>query len=352
MTDVYKELALHLDNLPAGFPATESGVEIRILKRFFSPREAEIATGLKMSPETSAAIARRLGVQENEVAPILESMSKKGLIFRSTRKGETYYMAAQFVIGIWEYHVNDLDEDLIKDMNEYAPFLSQNTWHKHKTKQLRVVPVGKSVSAEMTVMPYEVAEEIIKTQSKIVVAPCICRKEHEMKGKGCGKPMETCFSFGSAAYYYEGNGLGRSISQEEAIDILKSGIEAGLVLQPGNAQKPANICLCCGCCCQILINLKSTDHPARLVHSNYYAEVNQDECTACETCVTQCQMDAITMEDTAQVDQDRCIGCGLCVPECPSEAMMLRQKEESDQYVPPRSVAETYLHMARERGKM
>ena len=32
MTDVYKKLAKHLDNLPAGYPSTESGVELRILK--------------------------------------------------------------------------------------------------------------------------------------------------------------------------------------------------------------------------------------------------------------------------------------------------------------------------------
>ena len=40
MTDVYQDLARHLDNLPAGFPRTETGVEIRILKRLFTPREA------------------------------------------------------------------------------------------------------------------------------------------------------------------------------------------------------------------------------------------------------------------------------------------------------------------------
>ena len=40
MSDVYQRLAQHLDKLPAGFPATESGVEFRILKRLFSEKEA------------------------------------------------------------------------------------------------------------------------------------------------------------------------------------------------------------------------------------------------------------------------------------------------------------------------
>jgi electron transport complex protein RnfB len=56
MTDVYEKLAQHLDSLPAGYPRTESGVEMRILKRLFSPEEAELATTLTMMPEPVAGI--------------------------------------------------------------------------------------------------------------------------------------------------------------------------------------------------------------------------------------------------------------------------------------------------------
>jgi electron transport complex protein RnfB len=41
--EVYERLARHLDQLPAGFPKTESGVELRILKRLFTEEEAELA---------------------------------------------------------------------------------------------------------------------------------------------------------------------------------------------------------------------------------------------------------------------------------------------------------------------
>lgn len=352
MTDVFQQLAHHLDQLPAGFPPTESGVERRILKKLFSAEEAEIALGLTMMPEPAPSIAARLGRDVTNLAAILEDMSRKGLIYRSSKGGEQHFMAAQFVIGIWEYHLNDLDEGLIRDVNEYLPTLMKKNWTAQETKQLRVVPVTQSVSAEIRTMPYEVAEDIIRSQSKIVVSPCICRREHEMVGKGCGKPMEVCLSFGGGAYYYEENGLGRSISQEEALETLRIGMEAGLVLQPGNAQKPTNICMCCGCCCQVLKNLKSLDSPAKVVHTNYYAEVIEDDCIGCEACVERCQMDAIAVDETARVDPDRCIGCGLCVPECPNEALVMRQKATDDQYVPPANVVETYLNMAKERGLM
>ena len=50
MTNVYQRLANYLDNLPAGFPLTEIGVELQILKRLFSQQEAEIAPGLVLQP--------------------------------------------------------------------------------------------------------------------------------------------------------------------------------------------------------------------------------------------------------------------------------------------------------------
>jgi Fe-S-cluster-containing hydrogenase component 2 len=352
MQDVYQRLAEHLDNLPAGFPATETGVEQRILKRLFTVEEAEIASGLGMMPEPAEAIAARLGRETDALAPILEDMSRKGLIFRRSKDGHSTYMAAQFVIGIWEYHVNDLDEDLIRDVNEYIPYLMKKGWTDTQTKQLRVIPVAQSVSAEMRVTPYEAAEEIIRHQSKIVVAPCICRREHAMTGQGCGKPMEACLIFGSGAFYYEQNGLGRPISQKEALGLLKTAEDAGLVLQPSNSQKPVNICMCCGCCCQILKNMRTLDKPALAVHTNYYAEVIAEACTACETCVERCQVDAIAVDDVAVVDLDRCIGCGLCITDCPADAMVLKQKTADEQYMPPGNTVETYINMASERGKI
>ena len=260
-------------------------------------------------------------------------------------------MAAQFVIGIWEYHVNDLDPDLIEDFNAYAPFLIKR-WNDQKTKQLRVIPISKSLSPGMEIMPYEAAEEIIKTQSRIVLSPCICRKEQNMVGAGCDNLLEACLSFGSAARYYEDNGLGRRISREEALATLQKGIESGLVLQPGNSQRVVNICMCCGCCCQILKNIKKLPYPAKIVNSNYHATIDQQACVGCGICQDRCHMDAIALENVAQVDLNRCIGCGVCVPACDARAISLCAKPLDEKWIPPVSLVDTYLNMARERGLM
>jgi len=349
MEDSYRKLAKHLANTPGGFPATESGVELRILKRLFTDKEAQIATSLVMMPEPASAIALRSGIDVEELEPALKEMVRKGLIIHSGKGGIDHYMTAQFVVGIWEYQVNRLTKELIKDFNEYVPFLMKDQ-EIQKTKQLRVVPVTKSINADMKVMDYEEAEAIIRDQSKIVVAPCICRKEHEMIGKGCGKLLEACLVFGGGAYFYEERGIGRTISRDEALDILHQGIEQGLVLQPGNSKKPMNICMCCECCCQILNNIKQSDSPAAVVNSSYFAQADQETCTACEACEDICPMDAIEIGDTAQVITQRCIGCGLCVTACDFDSMQLRPKDEPKRWVPPENTVETYMTIAKEKG--
>lgn len=348
MEPIYQQLARHLDSFPGGFPATESGIELRILERLFTREEAGIAVHLRLKPESAAVIAQRIGGDENILAPKLTGMSKKGLILRLERNGELKFMAAQFMVGIWEYHVNDLNAELIQDVNEYLPYLTR-AQAKIRTQQLRVIPISESIDAGIEVMPYERAEEIIQQQSKILVAPCICRKEHQLAGKGCDNPMETCLVFGGSAHFYEGNGIGRPISREEALKILRRGIEAGLVLQPGNAQKPSNICMCCGCCCQILKMLKRAEKPAKLACTSYFAVVDAGRCIACGLCEETCQMAAIVIDEVARVDLDRCIGCGLCIPACEVKAMHLAAKEGQDKWVPPGNVFNTYSHMEKER---
>ena len=171
--------------------------------------------------------------------------------------------------------------------------------------------------------------------------------------QACGKPLEVCFSFGSHADYYVENGLGRYIGKEEAKEIVIASEKAGLVMQPFNAQKIGGMCSCCGDCCGMLRSLKMQPNPAAAVRSNYFARVDDDLCTGCETCLERCQMEAIEVVDgAAGINLDRCIGCGLCVTTCPTEAIRLVRKPEDQIYEPPQSGVETYIRIMQERGKL
>lgn len=350
---IYKKLAKHLDDLPAGFPATDSGVEISILKRLFTPEEADLALHLNLIPERSAVIARRAGIGEKEADSRLEDLVRKGLIFSMDFPGRpTLYMASQYVIGIWEYQVDNLNEGLIRDMNRYLPtFMNPDTWKK--APQLRTIPVGRSVDASMHVLPHEKADELIRNKKKIRLLPCICRREHTMTGEGCGKPEETCLVFGTAAYFYEKRGIGRDIEMEECLDILNQADREGLVLQPNNAQNVTNICCCCGCCCQILIHVGRHSKPAEIVSSPFIAEHYPDSCTGCGVCEDRCQMRAISIQDDRIVlAPDRCIGCGLCVSTCPTHSLKLVRKFRERQTPVPADTMESHIRLARTRGKM
>jgi len=352
-TDVYQKLARYLDDLPGGFPATVTGVELRLLRRLFTPEQAELALHLTLLAEEPRVIARRAGLPVEEAARRLEEMAGKGLIYRTQPAGKPpRYMASQFVVGIWEYHVNSLDAGLIHDFEEYLPTVADaNVWKK--APQLRTIPVGESISAEMAVMPYERAEEVVRRHSRIAVAPCICRREQRMVGHDCGKPLETCLVFGGAADFYLTNGLGRAIDQDEALAILKQADEAGLVLQPGNSKRPLNICACCGCCCGVLRSMKRYPAPGSLFASPFVAAADPSTCQGCGTCLDRCQMEALQLEDDRIVlDTDRCIGCGLCVSTCPTGSLCLVRKPEPAQPYVPRDVVESAIRLGRTRGKM
>ena len=59
--DPYKLLAERLDALPNGFPPTPDGAELRLLAKLFTPEEALLACQLRLTPETPAQIAARVG---------------------------------------------------------------------------------------------------------------------------------------------------------------------------------------------------------------------------------------------------------------------------------------------------
>ena len=351
--DVYEKLAQHLDNLPAGFPRTENGVEMRILRRLFTPEEADLATHLSLIEEDARVIARRARLPYEETSQRLDEMEKKGLIFALHKEGKhTRYQALGYVVGIYEFQVNHMDPEIIREFEEYNPeWFNLDTWKK--APQIRTIPVGESIDHDVEVLPYERAEELVRDETLFAVAPCICRQEREIMGHGCNKPSETCLSIGAAANFYIHNGLGRKISKEDALQLLRQANEAGLVLQPANAKEPVFICACCGCCCGVLRNMKRHPQPASIVSTPFNAVLDSDLCNDCGVCETRCQMGAISLESGATLlDRNRCIGCGLCVSTCSMQALSLERKPDIEQPHIPRDLTDTNIRLGQTRGKL
>jgi len=160
MTDVYKRLAERLNQLPHGYPATDTGVELKILRKIFSSEEAEMALKLKYFPETADAIAERLGETVDEMRTTLDHMAKKGQIGSSTKKGAQMYSLAPFVVGIYEYQVNRLDKELVDLFEEYFPILSKSLGG-HEPAIARTIPINTNLKQDSQIQPYENLAEML-----------------------------------------------------------------------------------------------------------------------------------------------------------------------------------------------
>ncbi|RPJ49062.1 MAG: hypothetical protein EHM21_07435 [Chloroflexi bacterium] len=188
---VYEKLAQALDELPGGFPRSETGAELRILRKLYTPAEAEIARHLTLLAEEPRVIARRAGIPVAEAACLLEEMDRKRLVYNFSKEGETQrYMAQQFVVGIYESQVDRLDRELVDAFEEYLPvYNAAGLWGK--APQLRTIPIRQSISSGTQVLPYEAIDEILRKHTRFGVANCICRQEQRILDHDCGKKLET-----------------------------------------------------------------------------------------------------------------------------------------------------------------
>jgi ferredoxin len=340
--EIYRKLQEHLDTLPVGFPATKTGVEIRLLKRLFSLDEAKVALHMKWGYESATDIFDRISEKNmtlDQVKDHLKSMSRKGAIFTSQRDNIPHYSLAMWVIGMYELQVNNLSEELVQEVSQYSAdgFNRELVTSAAKTSQFRVIPINKSIDYKSTIAPYNNVRNVIENfEGPIAVANCICRQRRDLDGDPCklSDLREVCMPLGDFAYHYIEHGLGKEITKQEAMNLITTAEEKGFIIQSSNSQTPGFFCLCCGDCCGYLRGMKDLPRPVSYFGTNFHAVVDSDLCSGCETCLERCQMDALTIVDgISAVNRDRCVGCGLCVPTCPEEAIELLGNEQI--YVPP-----------------
>jgi electron transport complex protein RnfB len=355
---IYRTLQQHLDTGPVGYPATPSGIELTLLRKLFTPEEARIATcfsTVKLEPASS--ILRRvkrsgIDISPDEFQHILDVMVHKGVILvYSEGFGEKRYKNTGVTAGgIVDFQVNRLTKDLVDTFHQYHTemFSQAEMTGARSIPQLRTIPVEKSIPTpeKHLVATYDDVHRLVEeSPGPFSVANCVCRQTKDIQGEPCGYSdiRETCLQIGTDhARQYVEMGIARSISKEEAYEILDRAQQAGFILQPENSKHPENICCCCGDCCGILSAVVKSPRPTTMYASNYYAEADASLCKNCGVCVQRCQLKARTIVDGhAVVDPDRCIGCGNCVVTCESGASRLVKKEIT--LVPPEDKEATFM---------
>ena len=353
--DVYQRLRKHIDDMPIPYPETRSGVELRILKRLFTPEEAEVALALSAVPEPVERIRPRVpGRTAEELERVLDRMVQKGAIFGGpavSQDGRKRYSRAPLAIGMYEAQVDKLTREMQEDFDRYLHEGFAEALLVTKTRQMRTIPVDARFVPDRLVGRYDDARRLIaEGAGPWATRNCVCRQGHDVLGIPCRHTTSrrVCLMIGPAAKGSLASGEGQELTREQTFALLDQAERDGMVLQPSNARDPIFICFCCGCCCGMLKAAKQFPRPAEYLQTNYHAVVDASACAECGTCHERCPMEALHAGDGATVvDLDRCIGCGACVPTCPSEAVTLRANARET--VPPRDIKALYGRIMKER---
>jgi Na+-translocating ferredoxin:NAD+ oxidoreductase subunit B len=355
--DIYQRLRKELDRLPIPFPATKSGVELRLLHKLFTREEAEIALHLSAIPEKASKIHKRLGntnISPEHLAQSLNRMVRKGAIraVRNRRNRDEFrYGKMPLALGMFEAQVDKITKDLAEDFFEYGEEAFGAAVVGNKTNQMRTIPLNLRIEPDYHVSNYDDITKIIgDSPGPFAVMNCICRQAKDKTGHSCSRTedRESCILIEGGVEFARNLDVGREVSKTEVLQLISKAKKAGLVLQPENTQHPHFVCCCCGCCCGVLSAAKLFDKPAEYLHSNYFATVEAEKCRLCETCLERCPMDAFSRTNNhMEVSLDRCIGCGACISTCRAKAIQLIRKERVK--VPPRTAMDMYKNIMLER---
>lgn len=336
--EIYRRLAKVLDTLPNGFPSTESGVEIRILKKIFEPDAAELFCDMRMSFETALQVSERTGRPVEGLEYKLISMGRKGQLF-AIQLGDTWlFKMLPWVFGVFEFQLGRLDKELAELNEEYGPDFARDFFTR-KPQLMQTLPIEETITVRHESLPFERVSALIEQNKAFMVNECICKKERALLGKPCDRPLEVCLAMAPVPGIFDHSPIGRVITKEEAYALLKKTEELGLVHVTSNVQNGRfYICNCCKCCCGPLRSINELGIPAGdVINSHYHAEIDQELCMGCGLCADErCQVQAIAETDgTYTVTRKQCIGCGLCVTTCPAEAIRLIHKSPEERVIPP-----------------
>jgi Na+-translocating ferredoxin:NAD+ oxidoreductase subunit B len=350
---VYERLAKVLNTLPNGFPATESGVEIKLLNRIFLPEEADLFCDMRLTFETAEEVSKRTGRPLAGLEDQLAAMAERGQLFMINLGPARFFRMLPWIFGIFEFQLGRMDKAFAELAETYNPVFGRQ-FFAVKPQLMQTLAVEEAISSCQEALPYERVSAIIENGQSFLANDCICKVERGLLGDPCKKPVQVCLAVAPIPGVFDDSPRGRVLTREEAYTLLKETEEAGLVHLTNNVQVgQIFICNCCGCCCGVLRAINDLGIPAsQAINSHYYAVIDPGLCIGCGICAEErCQVKAIEAEEGIyQVIPERCIGCGLCISACPAEAVRLVHKEHKDIVTPPFTEDDWFTERGRQRG--
>jgi electron transport complex protein RnfB len=335
-----------------------------LVKASYRPEEARLLTGMPLTPADLQEIAALKHADAIDLAPALDDLARRGLVFRSDERGRTTYRLNSFRFAFlrsffWPGREDEYTRSVAFHVSRYYLNGLGDHWKEVQTKGLRVVPIRRTVDDPREILPYEDVRDLLLQQQLFAVAHCPCRQRARMDGSAssCRHETENCLHFGKLADYIIKNELGREITREESEAILTRAAEAGLVHAVSNWQRDVDtICNCCSCCCVYFQGFHVLKHKSAMNASRHEIRVNPETCQGCGLCVKRCPMKALQLAAHPNANNKSgqvtvsipglCIGCGVCAYKCPTGSLSLKSRTQVIE--PPKDVDDLKIKYAQE----
>ena len=369
----YLDLQRRLDRMPIGAPARTEFFSL--LEELFTRDECRVAAAIPLRLSPVGRIARCAQMGEQRTQEILDAMVEKGLVIDiPDPSGEIQYFLNPPIVGFFEFTMMRIRTDI--DQKKVAHLMWQYIREDPELAFMRMVAGGSTYIARPVVhedvlepevssevLDYERASALIDSAGAWSEGICHCRHIKLHMDKRCDYPMEHCLSLGDAARHLIKIDHAKEISKERAMEVLAKSRDLGMVQMADNVKsKPAFICNCCKCCCEMMESFRTLPQQAKVVTSNYLAVIDDPTCTGCGKCAKACPIEVIDLvaarptakakkrKKRAEVNASLCLGCGVCHRQCKFGALAM--KPIGSRVNTPETMMEKMMVQALERGKL
>ncbi|MBD3229365.1 MAG: 4Fe-4S dicluster domain-containing protein [Candidatus Lokiarchaeota archaeon] len=327
---------------------------MEFLKLLWNEREINILDSFEGVGKllTARQISKKSGIEKSEVKKILLQLFERGTIIKIANQ----YGLIPLAPGVLElYYLKRGDppkkqKKIAIKLREFMDTILPPMFLDVGTPLLRpklplnaeekLIEINEKIDSKSQVLPYELAGEMIKRNDIFVALPCQCRLIAELAGEPCKRSSHElgCIAAGLVAQQLISMGIGRKITEKEAIEILNEAEKRGLIHNGTNSMGPESfmlICNCCPDCCALLTPTKKFGVPG-VEKSNFIPNIDFDLCVKCEACIEKCPMDAIyhrwpmeadDSDEKIIINYSKCIGCGVCSKNCPKNAIKMKKME-------------------------